>query len=207
MPRLADFTAVFDKREVQVVPDAGRHGGTEDSVRLFRAGPLWDPAEADGDAVHVGVDGEGGPSHGEDEHAGGRLRADAGQRNKVFLDRLVVEVMQAAEVDPALALTDRGQDLLDPARLLVRDAAAADGVGHLFRWRLQDLAPVRELGFELGERASGVKVGGVLGQHRRDQFVDDRQPRLGHERALAGTQQALDSGDIRWIWHRTGFLG
>src|SRR5580693_4443764 len=141
MLRLADFTAVFDEREVQVVPDAGRHGGTEDAVRLFRAGSLWDPAEADRDAMHVSIDREGGPSHGEDEHAGGRLRADAGQRNKVFLDRPVVEVVQPAEVDPALTLADRGQDLLNPARLLVRDAAGADGVGHLPGGRFQDLLP------------------------------------------------------------------
>jgi enoyl-CoA hydratase/carnithine racemase len=165
---LAYFAAVFDKREVEVVPEVGQHFGPEDAMRLVGAGPRREPAESGGDAVHVGIDREGISSHGEDEHAGGRLRADAGQGGEVFLDRLVIEFMQAAEVDPALAVTDRGQDLLDPARLLVRDAAAADGVGDLVHWRVQDLIPVREFGFELGEGTSGVEVGGVLGQHRRD---------------------------------------
>jgi hypothetical protein len=163
MRRLADFTAVFDERKVEVVPDAGRDGGTEDTVRRFRAGTRRDPPEPDGNAMHVGIDREGGPSHGEDEHAGGRLRADAGQGGEVFLDRPVVEVVQPAEVDPALTLTYRGQDLLNSARLLVRDAAAAYGVGHLPGGCFQDLLPVRELVFELGECTSGVKVGGVLG--------------------------------------------
>ena len=54
-----------------------------------------------------------------------------GSEREIGLRRRIIEIVQAAEVEAALALLDGGQDLLNAARLLVGDAAAADGVGHL----------------------------------------------------------------------------
>jgi hypothetical protein len=111
-----------------------------------------DPAEPGGDAMHVGIDGEGRAAHGERQHASRRLGADAGQRGEVLLNGRVVEVLQAGQVQAPLAFGYRGKDLLDAARFLVRDAARADGLGDACLLRFQDLFPGRELGFELRDR-------------------------------------------------------
>jgi hypothetical protein len=150
----------------------------------------------------MGVDGEGGSPHREDEHARGRLRTHAGQRDEIRLDRRVIQVVQAAEVEATLPLLDGGQDLLDAARLLVGDAAAADGVGNVLRRRVQNLFPMRKSGLELPVRPFRVDVGGVLRQHGRHDLVDDREPRLGGERALPTPQAALHRSDAPCVGHR-----
>jgi hypothetical protein len=149
---------VCDQREVQVVPDVRRYARGKQLVGLVSVRARWDPAEAGGDAVDVGVDGEGGPAHREDEHARGRLRADAGQGPQVRLGRGVAEIVQAAKIDAALALLDCAQDLLDTAGLLVGDPAAADGVGHVLGRGVENLLPGREPLLEPGERPLGVDV-------------------------------------------------
>ena len=172
-----------------------------------RGRPRRKPAEPDRDAVDVGVDGEGGPAHGEHEHAGGRLRAHAGQGGEVFLHRGVVEIAEPAQVDPALALPDLAQDPLDPACLLIRDAAAAYDVGERLRRRVEDLLPRGERGLETGERALRIAVRRVLRKHGRDQLVDDGQRRLGDEGPLAAAQQPLYGDDIPQFWHREDLNG
>ncbi len=186
---------VGDHREVQVVPDAGRHPWREEQVRLVRGRVRRDPPQSGGDAMDMGVDGESGPPHGEDEHACGRLGPHSGQREEIGLSRRIIEISQAAEVDAALAFLDGGQDLLDAARLLVGDAAAADRLGHLLDGRVRDLLPGGEPLLQPGERPLGVDVRGVLRQDGRHDLVDDRQPRLGHECALLGPQPLLHLRD------------
>lgn len=78
--------------------------------------------------MYVGVNGERGPSHREREHARGCLYPYARQRRQVILGRRIAEVMQAAEVNATLAFADGIEDLLDAARFLAGEAAAADRV-------------------------------------------------------------------------------
>ncbi len=193
--RPAHRAAMGDQREVQVVADIRRDARGEQLMCPVRAGARRDPAEPRGDPVHVGVDRERGTAHREDEHAGGGLRAHARKRPQVCLRLGIAEVIEAREVDAALAVIDGGQDLLDAAGLLIGDPAAADGVGHLTGRRVQNLFPGREPLLQPPERPLGVHVRGVLGQHGRDDLVDDREPRLRAERALAGPQPPLHRPD------------
>jgi hypothetical protein len=133
-----------------------------DTVCLLRGGARRDPAEPGDDAVYVSVNGERGPSHREREHARGRLQADAWQRCQVTFGRLIAEVMQAAEVNAALAFVDFVEDLLDAVRFLAGEAAAADRVLNLPGGCVRRLLPGGEPRLEPGERPAGVHVGGVL---------------------------------------------
>jgi hypothetical protein len=53
------------------------HGGLEDPVRCLGGSAAGEKAEPEGDAVDVGVDGEGRQPAGEEEDAGAGLWADA----------------------------------------------------------------------------------------------------------------------------------
>ncbi len=121
-------------------------------MRLVRGRVRRNPAEPDGDPVDMGVDREGGPAHREHKHARGRLGPHAGQRKEIGFDRLIVKIVQTAEVEAALPFFDGRENLLDAERLLVRDAPAADGAGDLRRIRVRNLLPGREPVFELRER-------------------------------------------------------
>jgi hypothetical protein len=187
---------VADQRDVEVVPEFGRYPWGEQLVRLVRGRAGRDPPEPDGHPVDVGVHGERGPAHGERKHARGRLGPHPGQREQVRLHRRVVKIVKPVEIEAAFPLLDGREDLLDAARLLVGDAAAANGVGEEVRRCVSYLLPAREPVLELGERPFGVDVRGVLGQHGRDDLVDDRQHRLGDEGALVGAQAPLNRRDV-----------
>src|SRR5215469_6008012 len=148
----ADGPPVGDQRDVQVVPDRRGHARRENLMRLVRARVRRHPAKPDRDPVDVGVDREGGPAHREHKHARGRLGPHAGQRKKIGFDRRVIKIVQTAEVEPALSFLNGRENLLDTARLLVRDPPAADGAGDLVRVCVRNLFPVREPVFELCER-------------------------------------------------------
>jgi hypothetical protein len=186
---------VTDHRDVQVVADIGRHHRLEQPVRPVRGGLGRQPPQPRGDPVDMGVHRERGPAQGEGKHTRGRLRAHAGQRLQVGPGCRVVEIMEEAEINAALAFADGGQDLLDAARLLVGDAATADRVGDLPRGRGRHLLPAGEPVLELRERPLRIDVRGVLRQDGGHHLVDDRQHRLGGERALFGAQAALHVPD------------
>ena len=97
-------------------------------MRLLERGLRPDQAEPGGDAVDVGVDRQLGPVVGEQQHAGGRLAADAGQGLEELdrpLARGVLEPVEHVEARPA-RLLDHAEDLLDPLRLDLRDPAGPD---------------------------------------------------------------------------------
>src|SRR5262249_25359038 len=187
----ADGSPVRDHRDVQVITTSRRNPRPEQPVCLVRGRAGRDPAESQRHPVHVGVDRERRPPHREREYARGRLRPHAGERNQVAFDGFVIEVMESVEIDAAFLLLDGRENLLNPARLLVGDAAAADGVRDLVNRSVSYLLPAREPVLQPRERTLGVRVGGVLRQDRGDQLIDDRQRRLGDERALVLPQPAL----------------
>jgi hypothetical protein len=191
----AHRAAVTDQREVQIVPDVSRHSRRKQPVCLLRGRARRYPAEPGDDAVHVGVNGERGPSHREREHARGRLHAHARQRRQVALGRLIVEVMQAAEVNAALTFVDGIENLLDAVGFLAGEAAAADRVLNLPGRRVRRLLPGGEPRPEPGERPAGIHVGGVLGQNRAHDLVEDGHRLLGFELTLLCAQATLHFAD------------
>lgn len=110
--------------------------------------------------------------------------------------------MEAAEVNATLLFTDSIKDLLDAARFLASEAAAADRVLDLPGGRVRGLLPGRELGLEPGECPAGVHVGGVLGQDRAHDLVEDRHRAPGFDLTLLRAQPALYFPDDRVIRYR-----
>src|SRR5581483_1682498 len=75
----AGVTAVADEHYVKEVLVFRRHLRLQAFLRFLRRELGVDQAEAGGDAVDVGIDGEGGLAQGKEEDAGRRFRADGGQ--------------------------------------------------------------------------------------------------------------------------------
>jgi len=73
----------------------------EQLVGLLGAGLGRHQAEASGHAVDVGIDGQGGPAQGEEEHAGRGLGSDAGQAAQPGAGLLQGQVPQEGEVEGA----------------------------------------------------------------------------------------------------------
>ena len=161
----------------------------EQRVRLVGGDLLVDDAEPPRDAVHVGVDRHHRPAEREQQHAGGRLGPDAGQRHEVVLRLLVGHPVELAQVGRARPLADRLEDLLDARRLGVGEAAEGDGLLDLLGRRVAGRGPLREPRLERRERALRVHVGGVLAEHGEDELVDRRVARREHGAAVEVVQQ------------------
>lgn len=86
-----------------------------------------------------------------------------------------------AEINAPLTFVDGLEDLLDAARFLAGEAAAADRVLNLPDGRVRHLLPGGEPRLEPGERPAGVHAGGVLGQDGAHDLVED-----GHRLPGAG---------------------
>src|SRR3954447_6791375 len=92
-------------------------------------------AEPGTDARDVRVHGDVALAEGEQQHARGRLAADAGQRGQLgaaLLDRGVLEVVDARWI------VELSEDRLDAGRLDLGDAAGPDGKLHVFVGRVTD---------------------------------------------------------------------
>jgi hypothetical protein len=180
---------------VELVAQLGRDPPAQHSMRLLGTSARRDQPESSCNAMNMRVDGKRGTTHREHQHARRGLRPNAGKRLEIGVDLLVGQAGESCEVDGTLALLYGGEDLLDAPRLDVREAAGPNGVRDFFRGRVQDLVPRTEARAQGGEGAPRVDVGGVLGQDRRDEFVDGRERLAGTPVALVPAQAAVERTD------------
>jgi hypothetical protein len=153
---------VLDEERVEGDPVRGIDARRQRAFGLL-GGPGPDHAEPVGDAVHVGVDGDGGDPVAEDEHAVRRLRPDPRQR-----DERVVRPRHG----PAEPVEDRGRGRPDRPGLGMVEPRPPD----------QRLDPVGRRGGERRRvrvpreqpraRDVGRLVPGALGQDRADQHLE-----------------------------------
>ena len=170
-----------------------------------RTGP--EQAQARADAGDVGVDRNVAHPEREQEHAGGRLAPDAGERGEValrlgyWLAGQPVERQGVVQGDAARrsvlwrGLGDRGEDRLDPCRLDLRDAAWPDRLLDLVDRRVAHVLPRREA---LAQRQIGdvaVAVVGRLREDGEDQLGDRMSVRLGQRDAVDEPQPVADRAD------------
>ncbi len=153
---------MLDEQRVDRDPVLAREDLREAALR-FLGGSRVDGPESVGDAVDVGVDGDGGDPIAEDEHAVRGLRADAGETDEVG------ERTGDLAVVPVADLTRHGADR---ARLRVVEAGEADQRLELARRRGGDLVGARVLCEQSGARDVGRLVPRPLREDRADQHLE-----------------------------------
>ena len=192
--RPAGRSPVGDHREVQVVPDAGRHPRREEPVALSAvvfAGihPAW--WRRGGRGCRWGTRPVPWRRRVRTRQSSGPLRAGRGDRPQ----------------PPHRRDHPGGRGRCGPHAPRWRPGSAGCGAPSGRRCRrsgsprppapgcVRDLLPGGEPLLEPGERPLGVGVRGVLRQDGRHDLVDDRQQRFRHESALLGPQPALHRPD------------
>jgi hypothetical protein len=171
---------------------AGREGGFERVGCGVGVGARGDEAQAQGDAVDVGVDGERGHVRTEKEDTGGGFAADARQAGEERDGSFATHTTQVGEIDSASIVGERAQDGLNAVRLDHGEAAAANGCRELVERRIAYCFPGMEGGLEGLKRAVRVRVRRVLRQDRADQLFERCIVRLPYGPAIVLEQAAVD---------------
>ena len=135
--------AVAQQVQMQLELGAARGQRQHLVVHLGEAGAGAEQAEPGADPRDVGVDRDVAHPEREQQHAGGGLAPDAGQRAEVLLRLGHGQLRQPIERQSVpRGLGDRDQDVLDPGGLDLRDAARPDRLLDLVDRRLADVVPV-----------------------------------------------------------------
>src|SRR4051794_11648361 len=160
-------------------------------MELLERGLLPEPAEAGADAADVRVHGHVALAEREQEHAGGRLAADAGERGEAGAALLDRGVPQAREV----VAVELAQDRLDAHGLDLRDAPGPDRRLDLLVGRVAYGLPAAEAVAQPQEGHVAVAVVGRLGQDGEDQLVQRLAVRRRDRRAVELAQAVADPAD------------
>ena len=162
-----------DEAHVQRVDEARRDRVLEKGLSLHGGRSLADETKAHGDPMDVRVDREVGTVEGEKEHAGRRLRSDAGKGDEDVPQLVVIDLRQRpgiVEVDAVAA--QRAERGAEARSLREGEAAPPDGARNATRGRAGDGAPGRIGAAQVGVGAVAIHVAGVLRQDREDQLVE-----------------------------------
>src|SRR5215218_5562470 len=149
-----------------------------------RAGAGSRAARARAHARDVRVDRHVALPVGEQQHAGGRLAADAGQGEQE------VAILEMRTVE---RLREHAQDLLDAPGLDLGDAAGADRLLDLLVRGVADGLPGSEAAAQPQEGDVAVAVVGRLREHGQDQLVEAAAVRRRHGDAVDLAQAVADA--------------
>ena len=185
-------------------------------VHLHDRHPRRREAEALRHALDVRIDGQRGPSEGEQQHDRRRLRPHARQRAQPRLRLIHRQRLEEAELVAGGLLADLGEQCLDARRLRRRKPAGPDRVLDLGRGRVDHLVPAPEALEQAVEGVPGVVIRGVLGEQRQHQLGDrvvvrpriDAPVRLAEDRDQLGgpplrSRHHVSSGDPSADGHRS----
>ena len=185
--RVAGAAAVAEQVDVELELLPARGDREHVVVELLERRARAEQREPGADAADVRVDRHVGHPVGEQEHAGGGLAADAGERDE--LGARVGDV-QVREVVERGRIVELAQDRLDPGRLDAADPARADRRLDVGVRGVADLGPAAEPRAEAQERDVAVAVVRRLAEHREDQLVE-RLPVRRRARAAVDEPQPV----------------
>src|SRR3954454_8500070 len=166
--RMARAAAVAEQVDVQLELLAARGDGQHVVVELHERRAVAEQLEAGPHARDVGVDGHVAQPEGEQQHAGGGLAADPGERGQPRARLGDAEAVEVAEV----VAVERAQDRLDAHRLLAVQPTGLDRGLDVLERRIAYGVPAAEAVAQAQERDVAVAVVGRLREDREDQLVE-----------------------------------
>ena len=195
--RVAGAPAVAQQVDVQLELLPGRREREHLVVQALERRAGLQQVQARADARDVRVDGHVAQAVGEQQHAGGCLAPDAGQRDEVVA-RLVSGARGSQSSESSCGgsrgiVGDRAQDRLDAHGLDLGDAAGADRLLDLGDGRVAHGLPGGEARAQAQEGDVAVAVVGRLREHGQHE-LGDRMPVRG---ASAGRRRPRAGGRER----------
>ena len=175
---------------MELIDVLGRQCGFEQRVGRVGA-DLWaDQAKPPRDAMDVRVHRQRRPAQREQQHAGGRFRANTIQRCQPALALFQRQLFQKIQVQLAAPLQNLAQRILDARRFDPAQPSRLDRLVQLIIGCVEHFFPGWVHGAQLRVGAAAVHVAGVLRKNRADQLVErvaagrERQPAIGLDQPL-----------------------
>ena len=153
---------MLNERNVKVILNIVVEHLVEMLVRRLATRVLCDPAKVSGDAIHVRINGKVCAVERKQQRAGNGLGPHSLEREQVPLDLIRALRSQPLKRAGAVLGVERVENRLDPSCLGIREAANANGLGHVLHICGADGVPVRERFLQRRKRPDGRLVRRVL---------------------------------------------